>query len=102
MRKSGIFFLYLGAGLLLVILMAVHASVRRRQDGPLLRETAGLVTRLQLSDLGLFTEANYTRHLSQADLHTAFQEGPFSLEHFPSGAIAMPPRGLKRLNGRLD
>ena len=43
-------------------------------------------------DLALFTEARYTRHPSQADRFTPFQEHPASLEHFPSGSIAAPPR----------
>jgi len=50
----------------------------------------------------LFTEASYTRHLSQADLHTPFQSNPLSLEHFPSGSLLQPPAMLKRMNGKLD
>ncbi len=48
--------------------------------------------RLGLTDLALFTEARYTRHPSQADRFTPFQEHPSSLEHFPSGSVAAPPR----------
>jgi hypothetical protein len=40
----------------------------------------------------LFTEARYTRHPSQADLHSAFQDHPLALEHFPSGSLITPPR----------
>lgn len=57
-------------------------------------EVAGmraLATRLGLTDLALFTEARYTRHPSQADLHSAFQDHPLALEHFPSGSL-IPPR----------
>lgn len=57
--------------------------------------TAGsqlLVQRLGLTDIALFTEARYTRHLSQADLHSAFQDHPLALEHFPSGSLVPPPR----------
>ncbi|RJQ80871.1 MAG: hypothetical protein C4519_09420 [Desulfobacteraceae bacterium] len=50
-----------------------------------------LVGMLQLTDLCLFTEARYTRHLSQADLFSAFQDHPMSFEHFPSGGLTMPP-----------
>ncbi|MGF1546733.1 MAG: hypothetical protein ACFCUG_05370 [Thiotrichales bacterium] len=49
------------------------------------------VAELGLSDLALFTEARYTRHYSQADLHSAFQDHPVALEHFPSGSL-LPPR----------
>jgi hypothetical protein len=56
-----------------------------------LAEQEALVKTLQLTDLCLFTEARYTRHLSQADLSTAFQDYPLSLEHFPSGSFTQPP-----------
>ena len=61
-----------------------------------------MVRALQLTDLCLFTEASYTRHLSQADLHTAFQDSPMSLEHFPSGSLVGPPPGLRKINGKMD
>ncbi len=48
-----------------------------------------LVTQLQLTDLCLFTEAGYTRHLSQADLPSAFQDHPLGLEHFPTGSLVL-------------
>jgi hypothetical protein len=48
-----------------------------------------LVVQLQLTDLCLFTEARYTRHLSQADLHSAFQDHPLGLEHFPTGSLVV-------------
>jgi hypothetical protein len=55
---------------------------------------AELVARLGLTDLCLFPEARYTRHPSQADLHSAFQEHPLAFEHFPSGSLLPPPRAL--------
>ena len=48
-----------------------------------------------LTDLSLFTEARYTRHLTQADRHTPFQDHPFALEHFPSGSLVTPPDLLR-------
>ena len=57
----------------------------------LLEPAQSLVRRLGLSDLALFTEARYTRHPVQADLHSAFQDHPLALEHFPSGSL-IPPR----------
>ncbi len=62
----------------------------------------GLVKRLELTDLCLFTEANYTRHLSQADLHTPFQDWPMALEHFPSGSLVVPPAQIGRANAKVD
>jgi hypothetical protein len=91
------------ASLLLMGLMFIHAHVLEQADGPLINELAGVVHHLELTDLCLFTEARYTRHLSQADLHSAFQDHPMSLEHFPTGSIAGPPAGLlRRLHGQLD
>lgn len=49
-----------------------------------------LAARLELTDLALFTEARYTRHPGQADLHSAFQDHPLALEHFPSGSLIVP------------
>jgi len=51
-----------------------------------------LVAQLGLTDLSLFTEARYTRHPSQADLHSAFQDYPMSFDHFPTGSLISPPR----------
>lgn len=50
-----------------------------------------LVSKLQLTDFAIWTEARYTRHPSQADLFTPFQDFPSSMEHFPAGSIMAPP-----------
>lgn len=55
-----------------------------------------LVAELGLTDLALFTEARYTRHLSQADRHTPFQDHPLALDHFPSGSLVPPPARLRQ------
>ncbi|PKN64691.1 MAG: hypothetical protein CVU57_13880 [Deltaproteobacteria bacterium HGW-Deltaproteobacteria-15] len=52
------------------------------------------VRELQLTDICLFTGARYARHLSQADLHSAFQDHPMAMEHFPSGSLVLPPQHL--------
>ncbi len=51
-----------------------------------------LVARLGLTDFALWTEARYTRHPSQADFFSAFQDVPASLDHFPAGSIIAPPQ----------
>jgi len=68
----------------------VDADILRRQREPDVSATLALTTRLGLSDLALFTEARYTRHPAQADLHSAFQDHPLALEHFPSGSLIVP------------
>ncbi len=77
------------ACLLLVLLDAsrlAEARARERAQG------RALVARVGLTDLALFNEARYTRHLSQADRHAAFQDHPGALEHFPAGSLAAPAR----------
>jgi hypothetical protein len=101
-RRSRLFQVYLLFLLALFGLMWVHAARARGAAGPALQEKLQLVRRLELTDLCLCTEASYTRHLSQADLHTAFQDHPLSLEHFPSGSFLKPPPHLRRTHGQLD
>ena len=91
MRRSNLFLIFLGINIALLGLMFLHASFRTKLDQPFLKERAEMVERFELTDLCLFTEASYTRHLTQADLHTPFQDSPGSLEHFPSGSIVRPP-----------
>lgn len=98
-RKSDLFFAFLFAGTLLMGLMFVHAHVRAYLDMPQLHQKAEIVRVLGLTDLCLFTEARYTRHPSLADLNSAFQDHPMSLEHFPSGALMPVPPHLKRPTG---
>lgn len=61
------------------------------------QERIQLVAKLRLTDLALFTEARYTRHPSQADLHSAFQDHPLAFEHFPTGSLIGPPAGLLKV-----
>lgn len=77
-------------------LLLIHASLSKEAQHASLQEKVELVTRLKLTDLCLFPEARYTRHLSQADLFSAFQDHPLSFEHFPSGSFTAPPRNLGR------
>ncbi len=53
-----------------------------------------LVARLGLTDFALWTEARYTRHPSQADFFSAFQDVPASMDHFPAGSIIAPPQSF--------
>jgi len=102
MRKSDVFLIYLVVHIILVFLMFTHASFKEKADMGSLKEKMEMVKRLELTDLCLFTEANYTRHLSQADLHTPFQDSPMSLEHFPSGSLVEPPKSLRKTDEKVD
>jgi len=100
-RKShrALAYLFLAAALFLLTFADAAWLRTRRAQG--LAWEAELVARLRLTDLCLFTEARYTRHPSQADLHSAFQDHPIGFEHFPSGSILPPPRALIN-NANLD
>ncbi len=92
MRASTRFLAFLAAAALGWAAAAAHATGERARRAAEVEGRAALVRRLGLTDLALFTEARYTRHPSQADRFTPFQEHPTSLEHFPSGSVAAPPR----------
>ncbi|OQX32060.1 MAG: hypothetical protein B0D96_10450 [Candidatus Sedimenticola endophacoides] len=94
MRPSNIFLLSSAVSCLLFVLGIVDAVYQREERSDLLHQQSKLVADLGLTDLALFTEARYTRHLSLADLHSAFQDHPMALEHFPSGSLVPPPRRL--------
>ncbi len=101
MRKSSIYFVYLAVNLALLLLLAIHALVAVKDAPTGLNLKAEMVERLELTDLCLFTEARYTRHLSQTDFNTPFQDHPMSFEHFPSGSIVEPPPHLRMKGDRL-
>lgn len=102
LRKSSLCLFLAGLCLLLLALLPLHAHRQREADAATALRRAGLVRELELTDLALFTEARYTRHPSQADLHSAFQDHPGALEHFPAGSLAGPPAALRRIHERLD
>lgn len=91
MRPSSLFVVFVCISLALSALCLAHARQRQEQSEAVLARNAELVRTLQLTDLALFTEARYTRHLSMADAHAAFQDHPGALEHFPSGSLVAPP-----------
>ncbi|MCU7930933.1 MAG: hypothetical protein KZQ90_09035 [Candidatus Thiodiazotropha sp. (ex Codakia rugifera)] len=95
MRKSNIFLGYVF--LLLVGCIATLVDTTHRQHWAVSDVESGtaLVRQFGLTDLALFTEARYTRHLSQSDLHSAFQDHPVALEHFPSGSLLLPPQRMQ-------
>jgi hypothetical protein len=89
--------LFLGGTAILWLLLACLLAGSRfavEAAQPALSRKAQLVRELELTDLCLFTEASYTRHLAMTDLNTPFQDSPGSFEHFPSGALVAPPPHL--------
>ncbi len=92
MRKSDSLLIFFSLCLLLFMATVVDSSRRQGAAVALLEKRADMVRELGLTDLALFTEARYTRHISQSDLHSAFQDHPMSFEHFPSGSFYLPPQ----------
>lgn len=84
-----------------VLLSFADAARLAAAASPALTLRRTMVAELGLTDLCLFTEARYTRHLSQADLHSAFQDHPLAFEHFPSGSLVTPPAGLAAAHEKL-
>jgi len=94
MRRSVVYLSCLSFLFLLLAGMFFHARYLRDHAAPRLNEMARIVKELSLTDLCLFTEARYTRHPSQADLQTPFQDHPLAMEHFPSGSFVKVPEGI--------
>ena len=92
MRQADTVIAFLGVLILLFAGVLIHASVIADTGAVHILQNRKLVAELKLTDLSLFTEARYTRHLSQADRHAAFQDHPTSFEHFPSGSLTIPPK----------
>jgi uncharacterized membrane protein len=92
MRKSDALLLFFSVCLFLFIATVVDSTIRQDAAVAVLKQRAEMVRQHELTDLAMFTEARYTRHVTQADLHSAFQDHPMSFEHFPSGSLYLPPQ----------
>ncbi len=93
-RKTRLALALIGLGGVLFLSTQVDAWLSRGRAEKALAAKRVWVSELQLTDLCLFTEARYTRHPTQADLHTPFQDHPLSFDHFPSASLIGPPPGL--------
>jgi hypothetical protein len=101
-RKSSIFLVSASIVILFFCTMVVHAAWRQKKDLEGLENMRMMVRALKITDLCLFTDARYIRHLSQTDFSTPFQDHPEALEHFPSGSLVSPPLTLTRGHGKPD
>jgi hypothetical protein len=84
------------AGLLVFLAAAelLHSALAAGPGRERREATRALAAQLGLTDLALFTEARYTRHRALADLHSAFQDAPMAMEHFPAGSLVAPQRAF--------
>lgn len=90
-RGSTAAFLALSVMAALAFLALIHAFWRGG-DNDRMMQNRDLAFALDLTDIALFPEARYARHPNMADLHSAFQDGPLSFEHFPAGTLIAPAR----------
>jgi hypothetical protein len=102
MRPANLALLILSCALGGFALTFADAARLRAANVDSVAATAALVERLGLTDLVLFTEARYTRHPTQADLQSAFQDHPVAFEHFPTGSLMPPPAGILSAYENLD
>jgi len=77
-------------GLILLALFFHGRTAQLSDKDAFLPARQALVSRLGLTDPSLWTEARYTRHPSQTDFFSAFQDFPGAPDHFPSGSIIAP------------
>lgn len=98
MRNSTIYLLFTSVILCAMALIGLHARQGMSEAHKHRSYRSQLVKELRLTDICLFTEARYTRHLSMSDDHAPFQDHPVALEHFPSGALTLPPLLTQRHN----
>ncbi len=100
-RPSSFAFILLALLGLLFVLIFAHSWQLTVTDQSRLQANRTLVTQLGLTDLALFSESRYTRHPSQADLHSALQDHPGAFDHFPTGSLISPPTHLTATHERL-
>jgi hypothetical protein len=91
LKRSHGFFLFLCLCVVAILALAVRSELAVSSFRPEARDLARITTALKLTDISFSDDARYTRNPSQADLFSAFQDYPGSIEHFPSGSIIAPP-----------
>jgi hypothetical protein len=91
MIKSKIFIVCTLAEILLLIFFSLFSATGQTSSRQIeLNAKKELVHILGLTDFAIWTEARYTRHPSQTDFFSPFQEFPSSFEHFPAGSVVAP------------
>ena len=86
MTRGAIYLLFISVTSLMTAWLLISSSTGITD----LKAKRQLVDVLGITDLSLSSEARYTRHPSQADLFSPFQDFPAAFEHFPTGSIIQP------------
>jgi hypothetical protein len=91
LRRSYGFSLFLCLCLLAILALVVRSKLAVSGFSPVAQDLAKITAALRLTDISFSDDARYTRNPSQADLFSAFQDYPGSIDHFPSGSVIAPP-----------
>jgi hypothetical protein len=91
LRKSTFFGLFVLVCLLSFAALGVISQIRASQFLVRSGDLVEITSALKLTDMSFADDARYTRNPSQADIFSAFQDYPGSIEHFPSGSVTPPP-----------
>jgi hypothetical protein len=91
LRRPYLFLIFLCLCFVAILALAVRSKRAVSDFRPVARELENTAMTLKLTDISFSNDARYTRNPSQADLFSAFQDYPGSIEHFPSGSIIAPP-----------
>lgn len=91
MRRSHVFFLFVLLCLGIISGLAASSYTLVSKFRRSLADMIEITRVLRLTDMSFSHDARYTRNPSQADLFSAFQDYPGSIEHFPSGSVVTPP-----------
>jgi|Deesub1362A_J573_1020465.scaffolds.fasta_scaffold00373_3 hypothetical protein len=100
--RHRIFVVFILLECLMFIFLIVFSHISARNRAGEMASMRMIVRGLMLTDMAVWTAARYTRHPSQADLFTPFQDFPGSIEHFPAGSIIAPPESVKGLADGSD
>lgn len=88
MSLSKLFLRFILLECALLLGLFLHGAI---SSGVALNDKVEIVKNLGLTDFAIWTEARYTRHPSQTDFFSAFQDLPGALDHFPAGSVIGPP-----------
>ena len=91
MRRSTVFGFFILLCLCCIAVLAVTSERRVSRFLVESRDLSEITAALRLTDMSFSDDARYTRNPSQADIFSAFQDYPGSIEHFPSGSVTPPP-----------
>jgi hypothetical protein len=91
LRKSRAFSIFVLLCLSAIFFLGVRSEIAVSRFQSADRAFYEITSALKLTDISFSNDARYTRHPSQADIFSAFQDYPGSIEHFPSGSVTPPP-----------